>query len=302
MIMNAIAMRFADGAALFYGLGLLSISIVIILCCGRNRVVGFLANVCCLVALVVVLLSAAPFPMWEYAVLCLITIGFLLWPNLFRKASASPYVRRWLGVLVVVTSVAMTAQEIPYRYCPVSTILPGKQIYVVGDSISAGTGTEPILWPEILSNITGLTVSNLSLPGATVANILSRTDQIHKDGSFVILEIGGNDLLGDSSVNQYRKGLQRIIDQLRIHGHTIVMYELPLFPFKNGYGRIQREFAKDYDITLIPKRYLAKVIGTGGATKDGLHLSLVGHRLLADTTATLLKYDGIKKAEQGDGD
>ena len=61
----------------------------------------------------------------------------------------------------------------------------------------------------------------------------------------------------------------------------VVMLELPLPPFYNRYGTVQRALAKSYGVTLVPKRCLAGIITTPYATVDGLHLSNLGHALLA---------------------
>ena len=66
------------------------------------------------------------------------------------------------------------------------------------------------------------------------------------------------------------------------------MIELPLPPFYNRYGMVQRALAKSYGVTLIPKRYLAKIISTPGATVDGLHLSNTGHALFARSLSEML--------------
>jgi acyl-CoA thioesterase I len=70
------------------------------------------------------------------------------------------------------------------------------------------------------------------------------------------------------------------------------MIELPLPPLYNRYGIVQRALAKSHGVTLIPKRILAKVITTPGATVDGLHLSNTGHTLLARALSEMLTHPG----------
>jgi acyl-CoA thioesterase I len=67
------------------------------------------------------------------------------------------------------------------------------------------------------------------------------------------------------------------------------MFELPLLPFKNGFGRAQRTLARKYRIALIPKRYLTRVFALTGSTSDGLHLTSIGHIALANEVAALLR-------------
>jgi lysophospholipase L1-like esterase len=60
-----------------------------------------------------------------------------------------------------------------------------------------------------------------------------------------------------------------------------MMLELPLPPFYNSFGTIQRKLTAEFDIPLVPKRMFAGVIFAPDATRDGLHLSDHGHSLMA---------------------
>ena len=62
----------------------------------------------------------------------------------------------------------------------------------------------------------------------------------------------------------------------------LVMFELPLFPFDNAYGIQQRNISRRYHIRLIPRRFLANILASPGATVDGIHLSNDGQRKMAD--------------------
>jgi acyl-CoA thioesterase-1 len=108
----------------------------------------------------------------------------------------------------------------------------------------------------------------------------------------VILEIGGNDLLGGTSIPKFREDLEKMLALVCGPRRRVAMIELPLPPFYNRYGMVQRALAKSHGVTLIPKRYLAKVISTPGATVDGLHLSNAGHALLARSLFEMLTHPG----------
>jgi lysophospholipase L1-like esterase len=62
----------------------------------------------------------------------------------------------------------------------------------------------------------------------------------------------------------------------------VVMFELPLPPFRNEYGRVQRKLASKYGVVLIPKRVFVGVLTEEGATMDGVHLSPQGHERMAE--------------------
>ncbi len=137
--MNEIALGLADGTAFFIGIGLLLASVTITVF-SKSRLAQSLANIGCLVSLVVVLLSATPLPLWEYVLLCVFAAGFLLRSNRFRSGNHSQRLRVIFVAGVVVVSSTMAVQEFPNRLSPAFTMSAHTRIFVVGDSISAGMG------------------------------------------------------------------------------------------------------------------------------------------------------------------
>jgi lysophospholipase L1-like esterase len=130
---------------------------------------------------------------------------------------------------------------------------------------------------------TGLEVHKLARAGAGVSDGVHQAEGIGRKGQCVFVELGGNDLLGSTRASDYAQGLERLLASLRADGHQVVMFEIPLVPFCNGFGRVQRVLAGRYEAQLIPKRILTRVMGMPGATSDGLHLSAKGHRALAQS-------------------
>jgi lysophospholipase L1-like esterase len=51
--------------------------------------------------------------------------------------------------------------------------------------------------------------------------------------------------------------------------------------------------AAKYNVVLIPKTYMARVLGKPGATVDGLHLSPSGHEAMARSIYQLLKMEAV---------
>ena len=82
--------------------------------------------------------------------------------------------------------------------------------------------------------------------------------------------------------------LDALLGRLRGEGHLVVMFELPLPPFHAGFGAAQRRAARRHGVVLIPKRVLAGVLLTRGATFDTIHLSSTGHRLMAGAVGATL--------------
>jgi len=96
-------------------------------------------------------------------------------------------------------------------------------------------------------------------------------------------------LLGNTDSRTFYRQLDKLLGKLKKGNHRIVMFELPLLPFWNSFGRDQRVLAEKYGVTLIPKSYLAEVFGLKGARWMGLHLSQKGHNALAKSVYSLLK-------------
>jgi lysophospholipase L1-like esterase len=109
----------------------------------------------------------------------------------------------------------------------------------------------------------------------------------------VLIEIGGNDLLMGVSSDEYGKALDALLSKVAAPNRTVLMFELPLLPNKIAYGQIQRRLRAKHRVSLIPKRYFARVLGDANATTDGLHLSASrAHRmaaLVAQVLSPLLK-------------
>lgn len=112
----------------------------------------------------------------------------------------------------------------------------------------------------------------------------------------MLIEIGGNDLLSGRDSQQIEADLDRLLVRLSAPktGRTLVMFELPVPPIPGGYefARLQRRLAHRHNVRLIPRREFAKVLLTPGATSDGLHLTLIGHRALASLVLSTLSPRG----------
>jgi lysophospholipase L1-like esterase len=95
-------------------------------------------------------------------------------------------------------------------------------------------------------------------------------------------------VLGSTTVERFERDLDALLNQTSQRGVRVVMFELPIPPLLNGYGRVQRQLAARYGAALIPKRILASVIAGKGSTIDSLHLSAEGHRAMADAVWQVL--------------
>jgi acyl-CoA thioesterase-1 len=273
---NPVVLQIASGNAFFIGIGLTVIAFVLRLW-RSSRVWVSALTVGWLVGISLVVLSATPMSFWLYG----------LWFALCAAVRIAFYVRtpfKWRAAMTgafAFYSLSLCLTELPYRRVEPIAVFSSQPVFVLGDSISAGIGTKERTWPDVLGDLSHLKVTNLARPGATVETALDQARNITADDSLVIVEIGGNDLLGHTDSHEFYRQLDRLLVRLKQGSHRIVMFELPLLPFWNAYGSDQRFLAEKYGATLIPKSCLTAVFGSKGSTLDGLHLTQKGHDELA---------------------
>jgi len=286
--MHAIALHFASGMTFFWRMVLL-VALSAARLWLRKPAFRSARRLATIAAILLVALSATPLPYWLYGLWAVPVAAMLASP---LPLPTGPTLRR-LGLSLAVILVSLTTLTLELSY--VATGQPegptARTLVVIADSISAGVGDETTTWPALLERERELGVVDLSRPGETCASALRAAEALEVQDparTIVLLEIGGNDMLGWASVAQFRQDLDRLLGVVARSGAPVYLMELPLPPFHNGYGAAQRSLAPEHGAVLIPKRYFARVLGARGATIDGLHLSQRGQRLMGDTLARIL--------------
>jgi acyl-CoA thioesterase-1 len=185
----------------------------------------------------------------------------------------------------------MILLEIPFHTSPSISIDDVDCIYVIGDSVSVGMGKEgEQAWPVLLEQQLGIKTINLAKAGATVESALKQASHVSDKNSIVILEIGGNDLLGNTPLDTFASSCGELLEKIGSY-KQIIWLELPSLPQYYSYGRIQRKLAKEYNVTLVPKSVFARVFSRKGATSDGIHLTQKGHEFMAAELQKLFERD-----------
>jgi acyl-CoA thioesterase-1 len=161
------------------------------------------------------------------------------------------------------------------------------EIVVIGDSVSAGLlGPNERTWPKQFREHYFAGVVDLSAEGATARSALRQAQSLNARqddrDAIVLVEIGGNDFFELLPPSDFARDLNALLTALSRPNRQVMMLELPLPPFYNAYGRVQRELAARHRVPLISKREFARVVFTSGATLDTVHLSEAGHGLFAD--------------------
>lgn len=268
----------------------------------RASVLSILA----LVGLIVVGLSATPLSYWLYGFAGLLTIVWLAAERRRgHKLASNPAAvaavgttddspggvsRRMLGLRLAVAAIWLGAMllEAPYHFLPRVQPLQHPVLYVLGDSVTAGIESgEHGVWPERLPP--SIEVHNFAEMGATARSALKQADRLPPAGGLVLIEIGGNDILGSTTPGEFSRDLETLLQHVVADDRTVLMFELPLPPSMNEYGRAQRRLARQYAVKLIPKRVLMSVFAGDGATLDSIHLSAAGHQKLADDVYLMIE-------------
>ena len=173
--------------------------------------------------------------------------------------------------------------ELPYQFSPRVPPLGHPALGIIGDSLTAGMGEQNVVtWPGILADRHGVVVHDHSQAGANLATALRQAASVSSDERLVLLEIGGNDILGETTPSGFEAGLARLLSAVCRPGRVVVMLELPLPPTYNAFGRIQRRLARQYQTLLVPKRVLLGILQEPGTTLDTIHLSQAGHQRMSD--------------------
>jgi len=295
--MNWVVFQIASGRVFFVAVALLVAAVGL-----RSSVAPRLrrgATWCFLVGVIGLSVAAAPLPTWAYAVILLsIVVGW--WASRFGANAATATATSALALLGV------GLHEARYQIMPVLAEVHDRQIAVIGDSITAGHGESDLTrkWPAILRDRHGVAVEDFSKAGATAASAAKQLEQVSIDAAVVIVEIGGNDFLGGGSVAAFEAGLDALLRAVCQPGRQVAMFELPIPPLYEGFGRVQRDLASRHGVALIPKRILLSVIAAADATVDSLHLTQQGQGRMADVVWSLLEPampEASGQAEPGDG-
>ncbi len=283
-IVSPLLLLFASGEMFFIGLGLAAASSIAKLR-RTGKIASYLLTALWILGFCLVILSATPLSLWVYV----LWLGSGIALPVIHILKVSPAWEKRATAAFVAIALAMSAAELRHQLPPSLPVLADHPIFVVGDSISAGIRTGARTWPEVLADHSHLQVVNLSRAGATVDSALTQLNGVTDPDALLIVEIGGNDLLTDEDGRVFRAHLDAFLGRATQKSRHLAMFELPLFPFYNAYGRAQRDLAERYGVTLIPKRCLTRVFGMKDGTLDGLHLSQKGHDVLAQTLAGFLK-------------
>jgi lysophospholipase L1-like esterase len=289
--MNPAALYLASGDSLYPGASLLLFAILWPwLPVRRLRMLHSLST---WLGLTLIVVACPPISDWIWGVFLVASALWFITKDQPRSGSWGKRLNLAATSVLLIWVLAVPTSEFLHRRMPRVSGQASDHLVVIGDSISAGLDARTPAWPIFFQQQTGISVRNLSRPGAGVIDAQRMAAQVAPRDTLILIEIGGNDLLSGTSSAEFSHDLDSLLASLSVSGRTLVMFELPLLPHKIGFGQAQRRLSERYGVFLIPRHFFTRILSGGDATSDGLHLSNLGARrmaaLVARTVSPVLK-------------
>lgn len=253
-----------------------------------SAVLSRCSTISVMLGLLAVVLSSTPLPL-PATCLCVAATVFWIVARLRQRGAGHRKPHRPVVSMISVWLMA-AAVELPWHLTPTLQPVAQPSVAIIGDSVTAGIGGDETstTWPVLLAEQHQLTVQDISHVGETAKSALKRVMAASVTAPLVVVEIGGNDILGATTVAEFDASLNALLDELQQPGRQIVMFELPLPPLFHAYGAVQRQAARQRGISLIPKRVFLSVLAGGDATLDSIHLSQDGHQAMCDAVWSVI--------------
>lgn len=174
--------------------------------------------------------------------------------------------------------------------------LEGATVVAFGDSLTSGYGTtEGKDYVSLLSAKIGEPIINLGLSGDTASSALNRVDEaISKDPKFVIVFLGGNDVLQKIPIDETFIKLDEIVRKITESGARVAIVAVPGALFNDPYTGRFKDLAQKYDAIYVPQPFTG-VLGNKKYMYDSVHPNDEGHLKIANKI-----YDAIKGEFEGE--
>ncbi len=171
---------------------------------------------------------------------------------------------------------------------------PNDVLLAFGDSLTFGTGTEPVLtYPAQLSRLLARKVVNAGVSGELSSAGARRLPELldqHKPDLLIICH-GGNDILQRRSRDELRTNLRNMFEAANQRGVSVVMIAVPEANLLLKDAPLYRELADELNIPLL-ERKLGELLKDPQYKSDAVHLNALGYRKLAEAVADLLFENG----------
>ncbi|MBV9497318.1 MAG: arylesterase [Acidobacteria bacterium] len=160
---------------------------------------------------------------------------------------------------------------------------PNRNIIAFGDSLTYGYGAQPGEdWPSRLSAALGKPIVNAGVNGDTTTSALARLDAdvLSQDPRIVIVGLGGNDFLSNTSPATTEANLREIVRRIQAARGIVVLLSFKFPSFNADYDAMYTRIAKSERCYLIPG-ILSGILTDQSLKSDEIHPNAKGYALMA---------------------
>jgi acyl-CoA thioesterase-1 len=203
----------------------------------------------------------------------------------------------FFSTLVFIFALASCGKDVP-KY---PAIPAGATVLILGDSLSYGTGANKAEdYPSLLTKTTGWNIINEGVPGDTTAGGLARLPDLLEvyQPKLLIVELGGNDLLHQTSPMEIAQNLNSILGLAKAQGIQAILVAIPeISPFKAAVGSLSdhplyEKLAKETNTPLIADVF-SDVLSDRALKADQIHANAKGYAVVSDKLGERLKELGL---------
>ncbi len=185
-----------------------------------------------------------------------------------------------------------------------AAIPQGATVLILGDSLSYGTGANLGAntgedYPSLLTKATGWNIINEGVPGDTTAGGLARLPDLLEvyQPKLLIVELGGNDLLHQTSPTEITQNLNSILGLAKAQGIQAVLVAIPeISALKAAVGSLSdhplyEKLAKETNTPLIADVF-SDVLSDKSLKADQIHANAKGYAVVSEKFGERLKELG----------
>ena len=185
-----------------------------------------------------------------------------------------------------------------------AAIPQGATVLILGDSLSYGTGANlgentGEDYPSLLSKTTGWNIINEGVPGDTTAGGLVRLPDLLEvyQPKLLIVELGGNDLLRQTSPTEITQNLNSILGLAKEQGIQTILVAIPeISALKATFGNLSdhplyEKLAMETNTPLIADVF-SDVLSDRALKADQIHANAKGYAVVSEKFGEKLKELG----------
>jgi acyl-CoA thioesterase-1 len=193
--------------------------------------------------------------------------------------------KKLIYLLLVLTLVSCSKNAEKYAAIP-----QGATVLILGDSLSYGTGANTGEdYPSLLTKTTGWDIINEGVPGDTTAGGLARLPDLLEvyQPKLLIVELGGNDLLRQTSPTEITQNLSSILGLAKAQGIQTILVAIPeISALKAAVGSLSdhplyEKLAKETNTPLIADVF-SDVLSDRELKADQIHANAKGYAVVSE--------------------